>query len=280
MHAAALIVSNASVTCDSLVISLNSSVTVTNGTFTIGGAVYSGSFVWQATTAVTPSPLPFHDGFDKYPDALPVAYMGAYGWSCSNANAAALQGATTHGGSSLAVQALSAARITQTIANSAGVSKVWTDLWIQPSFGSFPPADSSGASVKTYFTTNGCLAVHTGGVWVVCSNDNWGASVSTVNEGQWARLTIFQNYSNQQASVFLNGHLLRQNFTFAAASPRYSLLEVGRYGTSYLDDVTITNGVPPGMLSYDFDGDGVPDAQELHQYGSVMWWPGSVLKFR
>ena len=111
--------------------------------------------------------------------------------------------------------------------------------------------------------------------------------VAPVGAGQWAKLTIFQNFSDHTAAIFLNSRLLRAQVGFISNSlSQYGSLHVesGPRGTAYVDSVSIWTNMSAGLTNgpmSDLDTDGIADAVEILQYGNTTLWPrGSVFKIR
>jgi len=277
-----VIVSNSTVACAGVTVGSNSVIRVVDGTITVNGTDYSGTFVIDRSlpAGIMPSPLPFSDGFESYPDTSLLAWMGASGWAASNASDAVVQSATVHAGAR-AVRVANTATVSQSITNSAGVRRVWTQTWLRPALGDRGAwLTNNTASVRLCFETNGYVSLYSNG-WVVCSNDFWGGSVPGITPGRWVQLAVFQDYSNRESAVFLDGRLLRQKVPFANSNSRFSQFATSStLGSSFVDDVSIASSVPTDLLGYDGDGDGVADALELQQYGTVLWWPGTVVRFR
>jgi hypothetical protein len=140
-----------------------------------------------------------------------------------------------------------------------------------------------------FFGTNGYLTVYNPALanWDVCSNDVLNQIVAPIGAGQWAKITIFQDFSNHKAAIFLNNQLLREQVGFISNSmSQYGSLHVesGPRGTAYVDSVSIWTNMSAGLTNgpmSDLDHDGIADAVEILQYGSAMLWPrGSIFKIR
>jgi hypothetical protein len=287
-----IIVSNATLSAATLDIGNSGWLYVVNGTATVGGVTQSGTFHWGNNwqTTVVPSALPFSDGFESYGKGTLLQYLSGLGWSVTNAGSlsdAVVTNAVTHASSARSVFLANYATAVQTVTNPVSGQKLWTDLWMKPVLGEAAPTVSGNENFKAYFTANGYLAVYRGGVWDVCSNDVANGSVSNVVAGDWARVTVFQDYASNSNAVFINGRLVRQHVGFARAASRYSRLEAGgSWDTEYLDDVSISNGVPTdltvaGTPGHDVDGDGIADAVEVSLYGTTTLSPrGSVYTIR
>ena len=287
-----IIVSNATLSAATLDIGNSGWLYVVNGTATVGGVTQSGTFHWGNNwqTTVVPSALPFSDHFESYGNGTLLTYLGNSGWSVTNTGSlsdAVVTNSDAHSPSAKSLLLANAATAVQAVTNPVAGQKLWTDVWLKPALG-VAPTVSGNESFKAYFTTNGYLAMYAGGVWDVCSNDVMNGKVEKVVAGDWARVTIFQDYASNSNAVFINEQLVRQNIGFARAATRYSRLEAagGSWESVYLDDVSISNGVPvdltvPGTAGHDTDSDGFADAVEISIYGSVSIWPrGSVYKIR
>ncbi len=231
-----------------------------------------------AASAAPPS-LPFSDGFEGYAVGTPLTNLDANGWGASS-NSVVVENTVAASGPN-AVLLPGDTTLTNTV-DSTGQRRVWTDVQVQPIFGS-APADAAGPdqSVRAYVDTNGYLLVQTaGGGWLSCTNDAWGTSVSPVASGAWLRVTFFTDYNLNQAAVFLNGRLLCQQVPFVGglATNYIGLIAQNRdeENNFYLDSVSAGTNVP-AALTNDWDNDGMSDAAEIQQYGNVTSYHRPVI---
>lgn len=285
-----MIVSNATLNAATLDIGNSGWLYVVNGTVTAGGVTQSGTFRWGNNwqTAVESSALPFSDGFESYGNGTLLTYLGNAGWSVIKAGSpsdAVVTNSVAHSPSAKSLLLANAATAVQTVTDPVTGQKLWTDVWLKPILG-VAPVVPSGVNFGAYFTTNGYLAVYSGGIWNVCSNDVANGTVSKVVAGDWTRVTVFQDYAANSNAVFINGQLVRQSVGFAQAASRYSRFEAGgSWDTEYLDDVSISNGVPAdltvaGTPGHDVNHDGIADAVDISINGKIPLPIGSVFKLR
>jgi hypothetical protein len=93
-----------------------------------------------------------------------------------------------------------------------------------------------------------------------------------LTEGQFVRITIFQDYATSNSAVFVNSNLVAQGIRFYGNSAAYRafLAKGAEFATtSYWDTVSFSNG-PPADISTDVNGDGIHDVDELTLYGYAM----------
>jgi hypothetical protein len=131
-------------------------------------------------------------------------------------------------------------------------------------------------------TTNGYLAVYSGGGFVEQSTDAGGGAVAAVDTNTWTRVTVFTQYDTDEAAIFLDDQLLIEQVSFpSGGASAYSLFEIQSSELdAYLDDIEITQLTPSG-LSGDVDSDTRADVDEIQQYGTIdaVGFPGAVIRF-
>ena len=290
---ATLVVTNGTVSFGSLSIAAGGSLRVTNGTVTVNGATVSGTFTydqdWDA--AVKVMPINFTDGFEAYGVGSPLTALKAFGWSASDAGVVVAV-PTIKAPSSTNAVLLPVNTIVSNRVDGAGFNGLWTDVYLRETNHVAEPPDvaatNGGPAVVAYIGTNGYLTVFNRGVvggWDVCSNDARNGSAPKAT-GDWARVTWFIDFARTNAAFFLDGHLLREQVPLIGSVTHYSSLRAdgGSAGAAYLDSVRIWTNVPTGLADGaegDLDQDGIADAQEIQQSGSIALYPrGSVFKIR
>ena len=104
---------------------------------------------------------------------------------------------------------------------------------------------------------------------MTCSQNYVHAAVPPMTTDTFVRLTVHQDFSRREFAVFLDGALLLDSQPFVSGGSAYSSFQVhNASGTAYLDDVRITTTLPDWM-TVDLNGNGVPDAYEIQQFGSL-----------
>ena len=105
--------------------------------------------------------------------------------------------------------------------------------------------------------------------------------MTQLEAGVWTRLTLFTDYGAHKAAFFLDDRLLAERVDFPYAAGAYSAVYMrSQTGTAAMDELSVTQGIPSGLTG-DQDRDGIPDAQEIHNYGSLGVKPfGTVFRFR
>ena len=293
VNGATLIVTNSTMTFSNLTITGSGVVHVTNGTVIANGLTLTGTFTLDSTfgaAGFNPSHLNFRDDFDLWPVNLRLDALGMVGWGASSAGVV-IQSNTAYQGSSGAVILPLRTLVTNTI-SSVGYSNVWTECAVNESNGMdfFDATEvDSNAVIQLALNTNCNVVLYNRlqGQWQVFSNDFWGASMVGVYSNGFAHIAVNQNYATKKVAVFLNGHLVCMDFDFIntnQGSYASFRLKGSWAGSTYLDSVGFSTNVPTSLLTgpaSDLDGDGVPDAVEIAQYGTMSYWPhGSVFKIR
>jgi hypothetical protein len=283
-----LTLSNCTVTFNSLSIQAGSVVHLVNATVTVNGTTYTSTFDMDSNwgLSLTAMPLNFLDGFETYAPGSQVSALSAFGWWASSPGVVVEIPATKAPGSTNDVL-MPAGEVVSNLVSGSDITKIWTDLYLMETQ-TMSSVDASvtngGPAVVMYVGTNGWLTIfnRTAGGWDVCSNDIYGAAAPRAT-GSWTRVSWLEDFSGSGTVAFLvDGHVVRLQIPFVGAVSQYHSLRLysGCGGAARFDSVAIITNLPSG-LTYDGDGDGMADALEVHQYGSVVLWPrGSVFKIR
>ena len=97
--------------------------------------------------------------------------------------------------------------------------QAWTDFELKPALGEVPTAPATNSTTALfYFDADGYINIHNGTAWVTCSNDVWGLPVTALDGSAAKRVTIYQNYDNNEYAVLLAGQLLIQDVPFPKGS--------------------------------------------------------------
>ena len=173
-----------------------------------------------------------------------------------------------------------------TVNVSGGGGKLWTECRLDEAVRTVDPQDlpavNSNMMVMVGMTTGGYAVVYNpaSNGWDVCTNDAMGGDLVGLASGTWARVTLCQDFATYKVALFLNGRLLRQQVPFITNRTSYAGFNVthGVGGDGYLDDVFVSNAIPPALsglplsATSDLDGDSVPDAWEIQSYGTLSSW--------
>ena len=286
-----LLVNGGSNNVGTLTIQSGGTVQVVNATaFIANGTTYNGTFtfVYGWDISLVKQALPFFDSFESYPIGAQMNNQGNFGWSASSAGVV-VQTNQVQSGQAVGMPAQSV--FSGTMATTA-LSNIWVEFYYQdtnrvPFETATTNQVDTNVAVEAFITTNGYVAVFNPelgvGQWDLCTNDAQGASISTLSNDAWVRITINQNYTRRKAAVFLNGRLLRQELRFINTnlvnSGKFEV-DAGYGGPTYVDTYSVrTNWV--GIVDVDVDQDSIPDAQEIDLYGNTRMVPaGSVFKIR
>lgn len=116
-----------------------------------------------------------------------------------------------------------------------GVSNVWTDTFVQPelSNSNVPPA---GVAYALYFSTNRHPVVYDGTTPVELG-------ATTINTGEWTRVTINSDRGTKTWSLYINGALAESDLAFyddSAATNNTLFGAAGRHeAPAYVDDISL-----------------------------------------
>lgn len=224
--------------------------------------------LWLVPALQACGAMPFHDGFDAAPTYGPGTNFltSINGWGSGSINVQVTTNVYDTAPNS--VQTVGPEILSNSIGGAVG--QIWTECRVLPFFGEPPNLASNGtASLAGYFTTNHFFAYATNGGWVLCSNTVWGGALPALPEGQFARITIFQDYATSNSAVFVNSNLVAQDIRFYGSSAAYrAFLAKGGGGdsTSHFDTVSFSNGPPADILT-DANNDGIHDVDELAYHG-------------
>lgn len=148
------------------------------------------------------------------------------------------------------------------------------NLWIQMDVragldeGDDPPETDTNSTVMFYIQSNGFFSVNhmtnyaepTNGNWVVLSNTVTGTEAVPYETNTWVRLNIMQNQLNKTWALFVDYKLITNSINFVNTNvSAFNGFDVynGGGATSYLDNISITNGLPPDLAAD--GGDWLPD---------------------
>ena len=215
--------------------------------------------------------IPFSNGFE-YAQGTQVSSLTNVGWEASSPLVVVQTNVFTNGAAAAEIPA------TMMLSNAivvAAQTNLWTDCYLrlEPVFDLSTPSVNSNAVAHVKLDSTGYLLAYdrTNG-WLTLSNTTWGAPVTAVADGQWVRVTVFQNYVSQQCAVFLNGLLLKERLPFVSNVTACSSFQVegGSMTSSYLDDFGISR-TNSATLSNDWNTDGLTDASEIGTYGYLAF---------
>ena len=123
-----------------------------------------------------------------------------------------------------------------------GETAGWTDLYVQPVFGTCADGPPAGSTFGFYINTNGVVVAFDGST----ATQLVGA---VVQSNQWSRFTVHSDHVNTNWSLWVNGVSAATELDFySAGAGSYTELTVkGTWGgTTYMDDVNIALSNPLG----------------------------------
>jgi len=287
--ASVTVASSGSLTAGDLNMVSDSSVAVTSGDFSGETAeiTMTGTFTidggdWGSATLVAQD-LTHEEFFNTYADQQKVNKLLPFGWGASSDDVV-VQKAAYNAANDTGIGAIYLPNGTtaSNLVNGAGHNKVWTDYYLRPASGVSPSdtPETDGRSFISYVDTNENLVVWNGSAWYPLVNNVSQGTASTLSSDSFTRVTIFQNFTDKEAAVFIGGTLAAQMVPFPddVDVNVYSSLAIhNQDGEAYLDTVTIRSDTFPTGLT-DNDNDGTNDGEEIQNYGRVDV-PGTLFKF-
>lgn len=221
-----------------------------------------GLLVWlgagmAALAGIDAQSMPFSNNFD-YVAGTTVQSLTNSGWDASSSSVQVQTNVVCVDTSSVVLPQNTV--LTNWV---AGVmTNVWTDFHVQMEAHNEANevAASSNAVIQVGLDRTGYLQVYDKqSGWLTLSNTVRGAVVTAYTNGQWGRVTLFQNYATQQCAVFLDGVLIKERLPFGTNVTACSSFRVesGNASSSYFDNFSMTRAIPAGL----------PDAQEIDDFG-------------
>lgn len=214
------------------------------------------------------STLPLAEDFEQVAVGTALSDLWFRGWGASDSRAGVVGSPVYAGARAAQVSGVVSNRV-----DGSGSTTVWTDFRLRPCQGIAPDiVDSNHASFLFYVATNGYISLYNAGRWDSLSNDINGLSAPLMLTSQYSRISIFADFSKEQAALFVNGQLLRQLIPFprGPAAQFYRALQIANQdGNAFLDNVSIGSALPAGLSG---------DALLIHQFGTVVF--GSVFLLR
>jgi len=101
----------------------------------------------------------------------------------------------------------------------------------------------------------------------------------------FTRVDIFTDFNGttNKYALFVDGRIVAEQKAFVgvlAHTSYHNFSIINEDNVAYIDDILISSDIPPGMTE-DVNNSGVPDAYNIHNYGSIF--PpanGSLFKFK
>lgn len=226
---------------------------------------------------VTVQGLPFTATFESYPPGASLQGYSNDGWSASSPGVVIETNVVWTNNIAPNVKAVEVPPemlVTHAVTHPAPATNVWTDcelMMVQDKLET-PPDVNSNAVIQLYVDRNGVLRVYdmTAGGWAQLTNNVLGSNVTALATGQWARVSINQNYQTHQCAIFLDGVALRDRLPFVSNVTQCSQFRLdGAAGESlYFDNYAMTLAAP-AALTADLNHDNTADAQEIEAHGYV-----------
>ncbi len=170
-------------------------------------SVLSLAAVITLTTSVALAALPGLENFESYSDGASLTSP----WAAVNVAVSNSLGFSSSKGAYFSASAAA----TNTIGEAA--TTAWTEFRMNPALGAQPNSpDTASSAVLFYFNAAGYITYHNGSDWVVASNGLQGVSLTPIGAGATARVGIYQNFTQNEYALFLNGDCIAQDVPFPA----------------------------------------------------------------
>lgn len=216
------------------------------------GRRWVGSLFWLGAGLVALAgpvvqTIPFSNNFD-YAAGTTLQTLTNAGWEASSASVQVQTNVVCVDTSSVILPQNTA--LTNWV--SGAMTNVWTDFYVQmePHNDTHDAVATSNAVIEVALDRSGYLqAYDRQNGWLTLSNTVRGASVTAYTNGQWGRVTVFQNYASKQCAVFLDGTLIKELLPFVSnvtACARFRM-EGGEMAASYFDNFSMTRSIPAGL---------------------------------
>lgn len=275
---------NAQLLAGTLVITNNGQVVSSNGRVAevSSGVDLTGTFTLDSTWgSLTSSSLDFTEDFEPYAAGTDLASLGFHGWSAGAGVGSVVSSPVSEGARAASVEG----GVVSNRLSGGTARKVWFDVWMRPVLGEMPASPASAHTMMFFVTTNGFVSYFASNEWHEVTNNAAGKPVGALSASHYARFTVFANYTNHLAALFLNGTLMVQRVSIPVTKLTCSMIGVqsGTGAVTCFDKVQVTETFPVDLTA-DIDSDTWPDALEIHNHDSlsVMIWPvaGSIYNFR
>ncbi|MBU4201375.1 MAG: hypothetical protein KKG09_01710 [Verrucomicrobia bacterium] len=215
-------------------------------------------------TAQTNSPIPFLDTFESYPEGTALV-AGTNGWYGSETNITVqtnifspyIAGTNSVGTQSVQIP------IDCTLSNQF-TNNTHTSIWFQIDMrlalynGENLPEVNTNAAIYFYINSNGYAVIHDGPAspatnWIVMDKVITGENAEQMNETNWARINIHQDFTTKTWDLFVNYILITNNIRFVNTNLS-SLNSLGCYNgnstTTFMDNVWTMTTNPPDMSQH------------------------------
>jgi hypothetical protein len=223
--------------------------------------------------------IPYTNDFESYLQGYSLTNLAAEGWSASDGTVAVQTNVVWTQNVSPNLKAVTIpgeTALTNAVTVAPGLSNIWLDCEVRvvTDRAETAPTPDSNAVALAYVNADGWLTVYDrdAGGWTLLSNTVAGAGVPVLTNGQWARITVHQNYVSKRCAVFLNGQALREGLPFISNVTQCASFRLtgAADDPSYFDNYAFTTHTGfSAPLTNDINADGVADVQEVQQFGRL-----------
>ena len=197
--------------------------------------------------------LPFIEAFET--DTVTTGDISNQNnWVAYPSGKAVVQTSTKYSGSqALELQASLNSATAYQVLGGANETMVWTEFYTIPArnMSTNEPLVSSSCASAFYVNSNGVIVVYDG------SSRNWTTITShtPIPTGTWTKITIRQNYANQEYAMWLDGTAIVSEVAFANPIVEYSQARfVGdEEESTFVDDLTVSGNY--ASLEYSIEGE-------------------------
>lgn len=224
------------------------------------GAEWSGGSDPSAAESHPLAGMPYAEGFES--DVL-GSIDGVNFWTVDEGFVTVQNAEASEGLQALRIDATSAAALLRKGFDGSDENEVWVDFWIKSAFTGFGSvrsvAEMEHAPIGAFYFNDQATVSYLDGDGQ--GGGEWKTAAVSLVEGEWQRITLHNDYTQQKWSLWLNGVRVIESMGFAYTQPYFNQLafaqDVGHQ--AYVDDLS-ANAVEPAQL--DNDGDLLTNAEE------------------
>jgi hypothetical protein len=206
--------------------------------------------------------LPFIENFET--NTVTVGQLdGQNDWTATPAGLALVETGTVYQGSQALELGFSSNDTSAVVSHPFAAptqNSIWCDIWLKV-IAADAPSGQVTDSAAVYFNTDNKVVVYDGhqASWVVLND------FPALTQGDWVRVTINLDYSQQNWLLAINGQVAATGLGFGASGTEFTEMSL-QAKHAYTDKLALTTTIPSDL---DLDNNGLPDAWELQHFGAT-----------
>ncbi len=227
------------------------------------------------------SVLPFADDFEAYVLGTPLMDGTNNGWYGSDTNVL-VQDAEFYQGAQAAQVPLDCLLSNRFDTNvTVAASNLWMEFYVQPVHytGTNDPECETNVASVFYLNSNGYFVLRDSDQWIVASNTIKGVPLTPVETGDWVQIDCLMDYGAKQWYFLQDGAMIKAQLGFV--DPTVAMLSSmdiynGSGPTTFLDNVTVSLSVPPGLTNTIPTNWSIPTLALSNANISITTFPGEI----